>query len=121
MAPDPLDLEAQAALDAEAKETERVKRLIEIEDLKWMVAHKQGRRFCWRQLEKHGVFRSSFSTEPLEMAFLEGQRNDGLRLLADILEHAPDRYVDMMKEHRDARANSGKPGNSGTSSDSRNR
>jgi len=41
----------------------------------------------WRLFEKYGVFRSSFRVEPLEMAFLEGQQNDGLALLAPIHQH----------------------------------
>src|SRR5574340_1333024 len=98
----PFDLEEQAAAKAAVDEAERIKRLIEIEDFKWLMAHKQGRRIVWRLLEQYGVFRSSFSTEPLEMAFLEGQRNDGLRLLADIHEHAPDRYVEMLRDQKDA-------------------
>lgn len=113
--PAPFDLEAQEAAKAALDEADRIKRLIEIEDFKWLMAHKQGRRIVWRLLEKYGVFRSSFSVEPLEMAFLEGQRNDGLRLLADIHEHTPDRYVEMLREQKDARSSSSKPGSSGAS------
>lgn len=112
---DPIDLDAQDRAKEANDEIERVKRLIEIEDFKWLMAHKQGRRFIWRLLEKYGVFRSSFSTEPLQMAYLEGQRNDGLKLLLDIHEHTPDRYVELLREQKDARTSSSKPGSSGTS------
>jgi hypothetical protein len=44
------------------------------------------------------VWRSSFSTNALTMAFSEGQRNEGLRLLAQITTHAPERYAEMLKE-----------------------
>lgn len=112
---DPLDLESQAEGKEQRDEADRVKRLIEIEDFKWVMAHKQGRRFVWRLLEQYGVFRSSFRTDALEMAFLEGQRNDGLRLMADIHEHAPDRYVEMLGEQRNARTSGGsKPGSTGS-------
>lgn len=116
---DPLDIAAQEQAKGERDELERVKRLIEIEDFKWLMAYKPGRRFIWRLLEKHGVFRSSFRTEPLEMAFLEGQRNDGLNLLADIHEHTPDRYIEMLKEQKDARTRS-KPGSASSTDDSSN-
>lgn len=110
-AEDPLDLDKQAEAKAAAAEIERVQRLIEIEDFKWLMGHKPGRRLVWGLLEKHGVFRSSFSSDALQMAFMEGQRNDGLTLMALILEHAPDRYVEMMKEQKDARTSSGKRSN----------
>jgi hypothetical protein len=52
------------------------------------------------------------------MAFLEGQRNDGLSLMGEIFEHAPDRYADMLKEARDARSAIGKPGTGSCASSS---
>lgn len=69
----------------------------EAEDFKWIVSNKRGRRFIWRFLEKAGVFRSSF-TGNSETFFKEGQRNLGLFVLGLIHEHAPDAYVQMLKE-----------------------
>ncbi len=117
---DPFDIEGQEAEKERIAEAARVKRLIEIEDFKWLMAHKQGRRIVWKLLEQYGVYRSSFRSDALEMAFLEGQRNDGLKLLADIHEHAPERYADLMKEQKDARSSSSsssssKPGSTGAS------
>lgn len=88
--------------DEQSDEGEQHARLIEIDDFKWLMGCPQGRRFVWRLLEGYGVFLSSFSTDPLEMAFREGRRNEGLRLMAMIHEHTPDRYIELLKEQKDA-------------------
>lgn len=95
---DPFDLDAQEAARVLQDDATRLKRQIEVDDLKWLMAHKQGRRIVWRLLQSYGVFRSSFRVDALEMAFLEGARNHGLKLLADVHEHCDERYADMMKE-----------------------
>ena len=70
----------------------------EIDDLKWLMSSKRGRRIAYRMLEKAGVWRLSFNTNALTMAFNEGRKNEGLSLLANITTHCPDRYSEMMKE-----------------------
>lgn len=51
----------------------------------------------WRILDKARVFRSTFRLNN-EMAFLEGQRNIGLVLIADIHELCLEKYHMMVKE-----------------------
>lgn len=104
-AEDPLDLDAQAKAREKHEEIDRLKRLIEVGDLKWLMAHRQGRRIVRRLLEKYGVYRSVFRVVAAEMAFLEGQRNCGLALIADLLEHTPERYAEMIQETKDDNAN----------------
>lgn len=82
----------------QALERERRK---EVEDLKWLMAHKPGRRFMWRLLEMAGVYRTSFNNSGSVTAFNEGQRNVGLRYVAEIQEHAPDQYLAMLKERNE--------------------
>jgi hypothetical protein len=98
---DPFDLAAQQEAKIRKDDVARLERANEVEDLKWLMAYKQGRRIVWRQLEKYGVFRSVFRNDPLEMAFLEGIRNQGLQLIADIHEHCPARYAEMIKEQKE--------------------
>lgn len=57
-----------------------------------------GRAWIADKLEECHVFASSFSTDPLQMAFHEGERNIGLRLLNDIMAACPNQYVVMMQE-----------------------
>jgi hypothetical protein len=97
----PFDLNEQEEAKALRADATRLQTQIEVDDLKFVMGHKQGRRYVWRQLEKHGVFRSSFSSDPLLMAFKEGARNDGLKLMAEILEHCPKQYAEMLKEHKE--------------------
>ena len=88
------ELEQEAAeLDAQ------LAREREINDLKCVMASANGRRFMWRLLEKAGIYKSSM-TGNSQTFFLEGQRNIGLYLLAQINEHCLDEYVVMLSESR---------------------
>ncbi len=98
---DPTDIRSQERAQAEAEDRNRLATQIEIDDLKWLMSNKRGRRFVSRLLERAGVWRLSFNTNALTMAFAEGQRNEGLRLLAQITTHCPDRYTDMLKESKE--------------------
>lgn len=75
----------------------------EAADFQWLMGTPQGRRVVWRGLDTAGVFRSSFSTDPLVMAFNEGRRNAGLRTLEQIHALCPQAYTVMMKEYNDGR------------------
>lgn len=90
--PEPLDSDEQVLLEEKARRQE-------VDDLRWMMSDKRGRRVMWRLLETTGVYRSSF-TGNSETFFREGQRNVGLKLLADIHENCPDAFVTMLKEHK---------------------
>ena len=95
---DPLDIrgqertkDAQALRDKLAAENEQA-------DLKWLMGSKRGRRIVWRLLDQAGTFRLSFNTNALQMAFAEGNRNSGNRLLAIIHAQCPELYPVMVKE-----------------------
>lgn len=76
-------------------EDERRKDLADIEK---QMETAQGRRIIWRLLEQTRVFATTFSSETLQMAFNEGQRNVGLQFLADVMEVAPKKYMVMTLE-----------------------
>jgi hypothetical protein len=95
---DPLDTELQQA-QREADDKRRdLARKQEVADFQWLMADPRGRRIVWRQLAAAGVFQSSFDPTAMNMAFNEGRRSEGLRLLAQVHELGPDLYVTMMKE-----------------------
>lgn len=98
---DPLDIRGQESAQAEAEERARLESQIEIDDVKWLMSNKRGRRFVARLLERAGVWRLSFNTNALTMAFNEGHRNEGLRLLAQVAAHCPERYMEMLKESKE--------------------
>lgn len=60
-----------------------------------------GRRWMCDILESCHIFATSFSDVDLRMAFMEGQREIGLRLLMDIMGACPDQYVQMMRERNE--------------------
>ena len=79
-----------------------------------------GRAYLWNELSLAHIFATSFSLDPLQMAFSEGERNCGLRLLNDIMETAPEDFILMMREQQHGRRNPDeRPGSSnGDGSDS---
>lgn len=96
---DPLDIEAQKQLKADNDLRGRLARETEEDDLRWLMGSKRGRRIVWRLLDLAGVFRSSFNPVAMQMAFNEGFRNYGNRMLAQIHDSCPDFYPQMMKEN----------------------
>lgn len=57
-----------------------------------------GRELIWKMLEAAHVFSTSFNSNPIEMAFNEGQRNPGLKLYSALMRSCPDLYVEMWRE-----------------------
>ena len=72
----------------------------EDEALLGVLASVHGRRVLWGELGAAGVFRTSFAMDPLAMAYNEGRRSRGLEMLDRILDLAPERYLEMMREHQ---------------------
>lgn len=98
MTHDPLDLRSQESRTKEQADKARTERDLESADVKWLMESKRGRRIIWRFLEQAGVFRLSFNTNAMSMAFAEGNRNAGLRLQALVHEVCPELYPTMVKE-----------------------
>lgn len=102
---DPLDVRGQERARADKDLRDKLARETEEQDLKWLMGSKRGRRIIWRQLDRAGVFRLSFNTNAMQMAFAEGNRNEGLRTLALIHTHCPELYPVMVKEQSNDRSN----------------
>lgn len=97
---DPTDLREQER-EAEADEAlSRERRRKDLEDLKWLMAHPQGRRIAARLMEEAGVHRTSFNHSGSVMAFNEGKRHIGLFLTSEILEAAPEGYFKLLREYK---------------------
>lgn len=96
---DPLDTRGQEREQEAQAAKQRERQRIEVEDFKWLMAHKQGRRFVWRLLERTHLFKTSF-TGSSETFFKEGERNVGLRVMDLINDHAVEQYLTMVKEHK---------------------
>lgn len=72
-------------------------RQLAVNDLRHVMATRQGRRFVNRLLDQTGLNARSF-TGNSETFFREGRRSVGLELLGDINEHAFPEYVQMLQE-----------------------
>lgn len=105
MSYDPLDIRGQERARAKNEHAERTAREQEIADIKWLMGSRRGRRMVWRQLERTGVFRLSFNTNSMQMAFAEGNRNEGLRTLAQIHSACPELYPVMIEENTNEHRN----------------
>lgn len=71
-----------------------------------LLSGKSGRRWMYQLLESCHIFSTSFRNSVSEMAFAEGERNVGLRMLAALQLHCPARYMEMIQEANDERQQS---------------
>lgn len=96
---DPMDIHANRQADEEHQQKALRDEELEVDDLKWMMSNKRGRRIVFRMLDSAGVWRISFNTNALQMAFNEGTRNAGLRLVNLVTTHCPSNFTKMMEEN----------------------
>ena len=64
-----------------------------------VMSHADGRRWVWQLLADTHVNHTSFNTNALTMAMLEGERNVGLRLQAQIIAASPKAFMQMLEEN----------------------
>lgn len=96
---DPLDVQGQETAKSDKDTRAKLVRDNDDADFKWLMGSKRGRRMIWRQLDRAGVFRLSFNPNAMQMAFAEGNRNEGLRTLALVHAQCPELYPVMVKEN----------------------
>jgi hypothetical protein len=99
---DPMDPKSQAEARFDKDLKARLAQETEESDIRWLMSSKRGRRIVWRLLEHTGVFRLSFNTNAMQMAFNEGNRNFGNRTLDMIQNYCPEMYTQMSKENGNA-------------------
>jgi len=71
-----------------------------VNDLKWLMGHRPGRRIVADLLQRTGQETSSF-TGNSGTFFNEGVRSVGLTLLSEVKTHCFDAYLQMLKESND--------------------
>lgn len=96
---DPTDIFSQEPSDKDKARQAEID--TELDDFKWLMSSKRGRRIVWRVLERAGVFRLSFNHNAMQMAFAEGNKNEGLRTLTMIHSVCAELYPTMVKEAND--------------------
>lgn len=100
---DPIDYQAQQRARADQDARKRLDQETEESDFKWLMGSRRGRRIAWGLLDRAGVFRLSFNTNAMAMAFAEGCKNEGLRILDQVHTLCPERYEIMVKEANERR------------------
>lgn len=93
--------EPSTAREDQAREKFIARKQVE-EDIRRLMAEKWGRRLMWSWLEFAGVRRTAM-TGNSQTFFNLGVQNVGLMLEGSIMEHAPDQWVTMVNEAREAR------------------
>lgn len=93
--------EEQQVAEAKAKAQARER---EIEDFRWFMGTKQGRKVMWKLLSDSGVFRTPHHIGALaeDNAFRAGMQYVGQTLLAEIHTLCPSQYNTMMTEQLNA-------------------
>lgn len=95
---DPFDFKGQQESAEQAAHRDLLARTAQGDDFKWIMSHKQGRRFVWRMLELSGMYRTSM-TGNSQTFFNEGMRNFGIWLTALSVEHCVEHYTLMFNEN----------------------
>lgn len=75
-----------------------IQRKQQTEDIKWLMAHAQGRRFITRVFERTNYRRTPFNSNGSTMSFNAGMQNIGLWLESEVLDASPDAYMKLLKE-----------------------
>jgi hypothetical protein len=69
-----------------------------------IMSYPAGRALIWGLLSTCHLYSTTFDQSPSTMAFREGERNVGLRIMSMISRWAPKEYVEMMKENANDRS-----------------
>lgn len=81
-----------------AEKEARQAEISRLDYLKAAMAVPQGRAWFHDFLEACHLFSDPFTGDPLREAYTKGERNVGLLIYSDIVQHCPDDFVQMMKE-----------------------
>lgn len=73
-------------------------RFLRIETLKTIMSTPNGRQWIWWLLGETHISGTSYSDIPSRMAFMEGERNVGLKLFAELQKHCSGDYAKMVNE-----------------------
>ena len=101
---DPQDVIDVHEQEAAARESARRAELVakqEIDDLRWLMSDKRGRRFVAWLIDAAGVHRPSIDSNTAAMSFKEGKRWFGTLVMERMETHCFDRYLEMLKEQKE--------------------
>ena len=85
----------------ELRRSSRAREALKQTVLRNIMGTKVGRGWMFELLAGCHVYETSFSANALTMAFQEGERNVGLKLVVALSAACPERYLEMMREGGD--------------------
>lgn len=94
MSYDASDRKQVRAAEKLARNAERDRQLVVAQ----LCSTTSGREWIWNKLEAAHIFHTSYNENPIAMAFAEGERNQGLQLLGDVMAACPEQFLEMMRE-----------------------
>jgi hypothetical protein len=96
----PTDLAALDEQRASAKEQSKFEAAVELDDIRWLMSSKRGRRLMWRLLGDARLYQQSFDGNANWSIFNEGKRSIALKLMAQIhtIEGGLGLYAQMANE-----------------------
>ena len=83
-----------------ARKRDARKRADRLKFIEAAMSHEEGRAWFYDLLLFCKVISTPYKSDPYDTAFACGMNNVGLRIMQDIQDAAPDRYLDMVKEAR---------------------
>lgn len=92
-----VDNAADEAQVRAAEERQKTQRDLELEDLRFLLSHGEGRRFIWRMLEHCKTFRSIWDPSA-RIHYNAGLQDMGHFLLAEVTEADEGSLLTMMRE-----------------------
>lgn len=94
----PVTFEEVEARRAEAERGAYVEREGALRDMRAVLSTREGRRVVWWLLSEAGLYRAT-PPGPLEdLSYAAGERNQGQKLLARVIESDAEAYLDMIRE-----------------------
>lgn len=91
-----------ASSEKQVKSAEKkleVKRLNELEDLRWVLSDPRGRRVLWRILDFCSVFRSIWEASA-KIHYNAGRQDVGHFVQSEVTEARPNAMLEMILEHK---------------------
>lgn len=84
----------------DAAQAEKRGRMREVDDMRSVLSSSQGRRVLWRIMQQCGVNQTVLGDTDARTNFNAGRQDVGHFVLAEIVEAAPARYLEMMMENQ---------------------
>ncbi len=97
--PEPVSYDASDETETKKRELEAKRRDRDTRDvLTALLTERKGRDWMWSLLSAAHMYEANPPSDPLQMAYREGERNIGLMLMQQLLRHAPNAIIQMMQE-----------------------